>query len=808
MDRDLLINPIYDELKKRGSDYIANINIVYNLITPILGSINKTFPNYTLHDMKHSIRILKNISDLIDDRLCEFNELELVIIIYCALLHDIGMYVDEKEKQAIIEGKYNNNNLNYSAIYKLCNNENQAIQEFVRPIHGVRSEDYIINNLNSYMVLIDAPDIHFTEYVSRICRSHNEDFSWIKTSLVNNALLGECLIDLQLIAVMLRIGDILDFDSRRAPKVLYNSILLGEFSDSEWKKHFITKNTRKIHIDNGKRQVILSGICDCPKTFRNINKYIQLIDDELNQSQPFLNAKNIIIHDKTKNKIETEGFKASNLKINMNYNAIMNILMNRSLYGKKEAAFREIMQNSIDACRVMRKVYRDELNEYKPTILITVDKARDTVSIQDNGIGMTKHVLEKYYLSAGESYYKSKEFKYKGIIYDSIGNYGIGFLSSFMLSDIITIYTKSYFENSEIRLDLEKDSEHGILRECNTMDYPGTKIIFNYKQFKHVFLDISEIEKHIKENFLFHDISIFINDVDSNSRKEVVIDILTDTISIKYDEETMLYLLKTGISNAHNSMNIPHYGRKHYCFKDKVTSLIKSKSPKDIKQYLYNNYINVMHLVLIGDSASQRIEDLIDSDIDDYKAYEIVEEDGDFEDIYFILYPSDDLSFYDIYLQEFENAIKEEYTATIESGDNIILNYSYDDFCNEFGHSYEYLDIELRKYQVVTDDNNPELLFYVRVPAIDVLVYCKDIFIRGYNITLSKGLYIYYPKKIIVNVNSPEIIPNLARDNFENSFEERLRLNIEKSILVWNIRIQKDENIRQLLKQYMKKAYN
>ncbi len=111
---------------------------------------------------------------------------------------------------------------------------------------------------------------------------------------------------------------------------------------------------------------------------------------------------------------------------------------------------REILQNSIDACR-KRKL--EDPNYEEPQIVISLDTSSGKLSVSDNGVGMQENVIRKYFLSIGKSYYDSAEWRQQYTDNDGddliphIGCYGIGKLAYFMLSDEYLVRTCYYSDD-------------------------------------------------------------------------------------------------------------------------------------------------------------------------------------------------------------------------------------------------------------------------------------------------------------------------------------------------------------------------
>lgn len=145
-----------------------------------------------------------------------------------------------------------------------------------------------------------------------------------------------------------------------------------------------------------------------------------------------------------------------NLKDSLdNYNfeayipTLLPLLTGDNIYPSKVVFARELIQNSIDAISV-----REAKNENKFSNTITIEigvdeKNRRYFKIADCGTGMDRYKIERYFTSIGRSFYSGDEFEDLQISYKPISNFGIGFLSSFMVCKEIDVKTKYYEPNSE-----------------------------------------------------------------------------------------------------------------------------------------------------------------------------------------------------------------------------------------------------------------------------------------------------------------------------------------------------------------------
>ncbi|MCE7070964.1 molecular chaperone HtpG [Dyadobacter sp. CY327] len=144
-------------------------------------------------------------------------------------------------------------------------------------------------------------------------------------------------------------------------------------------------------------------------------------------------------------------------------------IIKKFLYSDHEIFLRELVSNAVDASQKIKKLasygeFNGELGELK--VVVKLDKEAKTITISDNGIGMTADEIKKYinqiaFSGATEFVEKYKEKGEdgkgdKGII----GHFGLGFYSAYMVAENVEIITKSYKEGSEaVRWECDGSTE-------------------------------------------------------------------------------------------------------------------------------------------------------------------------------------------------------------------------------------------------------------------------------------------------------------------------------------------------------------
>ncbi len=188
-------------------------------------------------------------------------------------------------------------------------------------------------------------------------------------------------------------------------------------------------------------------------------------------------------------------------------------IIKKWLYSDKDIFLREIVANAIDAITKHKKlVDLGEAAESNETYAVKVylDKETRTLTVEDNGIGMTAEEVEKYItriaFSGAEDFLK----KYENASGDGIiGHFGLGFYSAYMVSDLVEIYTKSYKDESAVAWKSDGESTYTLTEtDKNTR---GTKIVMHIAEGEDEFLKKETVEALLKKYCSFMPYDIYFN---------------------------------------------------------------------------------------------------------------------------------------------------------------------------------------------------------------------------------------------------------------------------------------------------------
>jgi molecular chaperone HtpG len=176
-------------------------------------------------------------------------------------------------------------------------------------------------------------------------------------------------------------------------------------------------------------------------------------------------------------------------------------IIKKFLYSDHEIFLRELVSNAVDATQKLKKLA--SFGEFKgevgnPTVKVSIDETAKTITISDQGIGMTAEEIKKYINQiafSGATEFIEK-YKDKGDEKQIIGHFGLGFYSAFMVSSNVEINTLSYQEGAQsARWICDGSTEFEIT--AGTKTERGTDIIL------HIAEDSTEfLEKYRLENIL------------------------------------------------------------------------------------------------------------------------------------------------------------------------------------------------------------------------------------------------------------------------------------------------------------------
>lgn len=498
--------------------------------------------------------------------------------------------------------------------------------DYIRITHHTRIESYVKNLETIFSKSFEQPawGKKLAQDLAIVCRSHGEDANFIIDFNKNSQYYGSESANLQLVAIMLRLGDIIHFSFDRAPIDLRSSKLFkSEYSFQQWA---IKNSGANYSIENGK--ISFRAFCEIPETYFKLHQYIDWIEFEIQNYFKFERLWNKSYIENFQEKVDRSNIISDSdnflpkrgLSFSLNQKRIIELLMGVGLYKDKFACLRELYQNSLDACRCMLSQNNLTNRSSKGIIEFSIQKDDDRTFLccTDNGIGMTKEVIEKFLLKIGNSYYKSSDFfkqqaKWGGA-FTPTSQFGIGILSCFMIGEKIEITTK--VDNGDfISCSIDGPHENFYYKKSAEIDkekipYSGTivKILLNSKNknelvddnLKKLGLLLLGQEKHLPEEYLnyekyytnwekhlYNKINSFISIIPNNIEVNIL---LENKQALKVENKPIILNDKIlGILEDFDFIDFLNNRRRFYPFKQKYS---------EVKEFLETYVISIKHKTL------------------------------------------------------------------------------------------------------------------------------------------------------------------------------------------------------------------
>lgn len=171
-------------------------------------------------------------------------------------------------------------------------------------------------------------------------------------------------------------------------------------------------------------------------------------------------------------------------------------VIKKFLYSDHEIFLREIVSNAVDATQKLRTLsakgeFKGSLDDLK--VSVNIDKEAGTLTVSDNGIGMTAEEIDRYINQIAFSGATDFLEKYKDDAATIIGHFGLGFYSSFMVSSRVDIITRSYREGAEA-VKWSCDGTPEFTLEPAEKAERGTDIVLHIDEENKDFLEKARVE--------------------------------------------------------------------------------------------------------------------------------------------------------------------------------------------------------------------------------------------------------------------------------------------------------------------------
>lgn len=533
-----------------------------------LRQINELFKEYTPHDEDYHISHLFGIADILlgKEAYEKMNVVELCLLVVAMYAHDWGMAVSKSERYYIAT----HNKKEDSPVINLLDDEFDRFEQFIK----TKSDKFIFENDEQISIEVWQEyirDTHalrsgkrvdtyfrafnggFASALDKICIGHwldIEDISERNGYYKDTPVLGEN-VNLIALAIYIRLVDLFDLAEDRTPYVLWKYVNpQNSYSKMEWEKHRALHQITCPAYGNG-RIVCISGSTDNHEVYAALMDFKQLCERYFRECSDTLVHMNDSRHELgvylIEWRIEARNFKPITIGFSFEKGNIFKILSDEIYNCHPYIFIRELIQNSIDAIYLRKKILDrkkvggDNIGHIYFEIKRMPNHDMEVIC-RDDGIGMDEYVLRNYFSVLGKSYYNSSDFKNKRIDMNAISKFGIGILSCFSVAGQMEILTRRepYMEEGREGLKVVINDIQKTFRVEEIPEYKcevGTKIKLRIK--------IDDLEKQLKRNEINieeYNITEYIKYVANYVKYPIIINengLKTIVLPMDYDKEKL-----------------------------------------------------------------------------------------------------------------------------------------------------------------------------------------------------------------------------------------------------------------------------
>jgi molecular chaperone HtpG len=537
-----------DSLRHSNVTYHAILGELRNRVAAWLEYIPATFPHYTRHGVSHSDAIISELSQVLftdGDPVrptVRLSPTEIYVLCCAAYLHDIGMVVADREKLEILSseawrdwttgegggarrwGEIQNlrtaaDIADASQRHFLADLQTRfLIAEFVRRVHHFRARNVLTQHPTALGDYAFGDPMMFRT-IDDVCVAHglhSHELENPERYPERRTIRGE-QVNVRFLALLLRIGDLLDMSSERAcPMLMAAASPIPVDSLGHWSQY-----RRIVHRVTAPDRIEIVAECETQDEHRLLQDWCTWLVQEI-QNAELVMARSVRHRGwkPPEARIDEPGptirirpasgaqYKPSRWTFELDAAIVFDRLI-KDVYRFPLSFVRELLQNALDANRT--QMYADirlrgeglptsptqvpaEWRERYPIYVTATtetlrnplsgeDELRSVVAVDDSGTGMDSDIVQRYLLQIGRSFYTSKEFL-DHYPFVPTSRFGVGFLSVFADSDHVTVETyrpASLADEGPIRLTLTGPRAY-LLTETGYRGRPGTMVAVRLRE--------------------------------------------------------------------------------------------------------------------------------------------------------------------------------------------------------------------------------------------------------------------------------------------------------------------------------------
>lgn len=483
---------LYEKLQERKT---TNSVLYCGLLIPIASDMNtflqyirKLFPEFPDHDLQHSLRLLNYLSGILtDEEVDNLSDTEIFVLILIALFHDAGM--------------------------SLYGNENS---DKIRSAHHKYADTVIDSYFNENLKGIRNAN-RYKNVVKFACTSHGLTIK----ELYGDGNFKRCdrlegdIVRYSLLAILIRIGDLLDLEADRV-----NPFVLASFRHM-FPQTSLEHNLRHLNVtcyNYSPSEMYIEVSADNVDQYCIWKGWFNYLQEEILQANTELNSYKFYFPF-PKTVINTNGdYDVTDLRFEIDDKGGIWKIISQSIYTDEKDFIRELVQNAIDASLV--SIYKNskialehksprswDSQKHCKDIFVGYSENSNQLLVIDSGVGMNQEDLRRFLFKiSGSGYVDIGERDFN---FPSIANFGIGFVSCLINATHIDIYTKKR-EELGYKVILNEGINLAFLQEREFENFHGTCVVLILKQH----FTFSTIRNYISDTFQFPSVGIQCVDID------------------------------------------------------------------------------------------------------------------------------------------------------------------------------------------------------------------------------------------------------------------------------------------------------
>lgn len=431
---------LYIALSAIDAEYAERITTFVAAIAPILATTQQHFPYYTRHDAHHGFRVVRRIEQVIKPACLEAGTpealapAEIFLLIGAAYAHDLGMTIFPGETERLLGSM----GLTQAPGWET----DERLQRQLRQEHSKRGGEYIRENADALRV-----PTNLTGALDMMMRAHNMAIPELEEAREPYAA-QERELDVRQLAAIVCIGDALEYSDTRVMEGVLDRIgrdfsAAARRSYLENMKHVCLGDSLAVNPDG---RVIASGTFSEPEVLALAH---QALDDIEGWVQGYCDIDRRSRHQRLKVRPEPmlrnlayPSGRFERLGVRLNKRSVIDLIASNAVWRLNAGiAIRELVQNAVEACRY-RAHRSGAADRYRPQVTVEFDREHRTVTVTDNGCGMSERTVLNNLLTVGSS--RSKEAGYADEAYAPIARFGIGFWSVFTFASAARIETAEF----------------------------------------------------------------------------------------------------------------------------------------------------------------------------------------------------------------------------------------------------------------------------------------------------------------------------------------------------------------------------